>query len=444
MLSQMNIAEKLDSFFGVRERGSSIRTEVRAGIITFIAMSYILVVNPTMLTDAGMDWNAVFTATVISAATATLIMALYAKYPIAQAPGMGINAFFTYTVVIVLGYTWQQALAAVFMSGILFLLMSVGGLRKRILDAIPRDLRIAITAGIGCFIVFVGLQGSGIIVGNPSTLVMLGNLSDPKVMLAIFGIVFTVLLHLRKVNGSLLIGILATAILGMVIGIVEIPTAIVNIPAVPYFGAFIEGLETVSWDLQFAFVIISFLFVDFFDCAGTILAIGERAELLDDNGNLRDGNKALASDAVGTVLGATIGVSPVTSYIESSTGIESGGRTGIMTVVVGLLFLLALLFGPVLSVISFECTVAALILVGATMLAEIGKIEWEDPAVALTALMTILFMLFTYSITNGIGMGIIMYCLSMAATHRGKDVHPIIYIMALVFIMYFAIMTTFY
>lgn len=433
----MSIEQKLDGFFHITERNSSVKTEIRAGIITFLTMSYIMIVNPTIMAESGMVWSHVFTATAISAVAATLVMGLYAKYPIVQAPGMGINAFFTYTVVLTLGYTWEQALAAVFLSGILFLLMSIGGMRKKILETIPRDFRIAVTAGIGCFIAFVGLQGAGIIVPSP-TLVSLGDFSDPFVLLALFGIILTLALHFLRISGGLIFGILITAVVGIVFGLIDLPSSVVSMPAQPDIGAFLTGLRTADFDITYFMVILSFLFVSFFDSAGTILAVGDRAGLTNEKGEIQGGNRALTSDAFGSVVGACVGVSPVTSFIESTAGIESGGRTGLMAVVVAVLFAVTVFFGPVMSVITFQCTVGVLIVVGACMMSDIGKIDWKDPVIALTSMMTILMTVLTYSITNGIALGMITYCLGMVLTKRMRAVSPVLYVTAAVLVFYFA------
>ncbi len=434
----MDVKQSLDSYFGISERGSTLRRETSAGVATFLALAYILAVNPSILAAAGMDPSAVMTATILGSALACFIMALYAKLPIALAPGMGINAFFAFTVVVVMGYSWEQALAAVFVASLIFLLLSLGSLRVKILNAIPVNMRKAITAAIGTFICFVGLQGAGIIVGSDATLVALGDLTNSLVLLALGGIVLTSILFLKKVPGAILLGIVITAIVGMILGIVDVPANIFAMPAAPDFGAFWTGLTTATWDIKFVAVIISFLFVIFFDTAGTITSVGERAGMVDENGDLVNADKAMLADAIGSTAGAVIGVSPVTCYIESNVGVESGGRTGFVALIVGLLFLATLFLGPVFSVFSFPCTAAALLIVGALMMSEVRSIEWLKPEVAIAAFITIIMMLMTYSITDGIGFGIIMYCIGAIVVGRGKEVSPLMYGVSVLFIAYFA------
>ncbi len=435
----MTFAERVDSFFEISARKSTPAVEIRAGVVTFLSMCYAIVVIPTMLSDAGMTASHVFTAAILVSAAATAIMALYARYPIALAPSMSINAFFTYTVVVGMGYTWQQALAGVFISGSVFLLLSVGSLRQRIVHAIPSDLRLAISAGIGCFLLIIGLHGANVIVGNASTLVTLGDLTDPAVLLALAGIFLTVVLYLRKVTGSIFVGILITAAVGMVFGIIALPTAVFSLPAAPDAGAFITGLTTVTWDLQYVIVIISMLLVSFFDSTGTIMSVGQRAGLMNEDGNLKGGNRAFVSDAAGTMLGATLGVSPVGSYAESTTGIESGGRTGLMSLTVSLLFLAALFCWPLLSVFSYPCTVSALVIVAIVMMSGLKDLHWNDSVAVMTAVTTITFMMLTYSIADGLGFGILFYTVGMAAVGRRKEVSPILYGLAAVYLFYFAV-----
>lgn len=434
------LKERVDRFFGVSAKGSSVSTEIQAGIITFLAMSYILIVNPNIMSDAGMDWSSAFTATAISAAVGTAVMALYAKFPVALAPGMGINAFFSYTVVISMGYTWEQALGAVFLSGILFVLISVTGLRIRILDSIPINLRYAIITGIGLFIAFVGLNNSGIIVSDPSTLVTLGDLTSPLSMLAMICIASTLILHFLKVRGSILIGILITVAIGILTGVLGVPSGIASVPVMPDAGAFLTGLATVEWSIPFITVIFSFLMVDFFDTAGTLFAVGRQANIIGDDGKLQNVSRALTADAGATMISAVVGSTPVTSYVESTAGIDSGGRTGLMTLVVAIMFVVALFLAPLFSVVTAQCTVAALLLVGAAMMINISKIDWKDGVVAVSSFLTIIMMVLTYSITNGIAIGFIVYCLGMAVTGRIRETGLMVPVMALMFVLYFVIM----
>ena len=427
---------KLDAFFGITEKGSTVNREVYAGVITFLAMAYILAVNPMILSAAGMSRDATFTATAVASAIACIVMALYARFPVALAPGMGINAFFAFTVVLSVGYTWQEALAASFVAGLVFMLITFTGLRKKILDAIPEEMRAGIAAGIGGFIIFVGLQSSGVIVGNPSTLVMLGNILDPKFLLAMFGIIVTVILYIRKVKTTFIIGIVTTAAAGILAGIISAPTGIVSVPDFSYLGAFAQGFSSIDIDMKFVAVVFSFLFVCMFDTAGTLLTVGKRAGLI-ENGSVIGGNKAFAADSVGMVAGAILGTSPVTSYVESTAGIEAGGRTGLMALTVGLLFLVALIFGPLFTTITAQCTMAVLIIVGFLMMTELAHIDYKDPVAVITAMSILFAMIFTYSITNGIGIGFIIYSLMKIFTGKARNINPYVAAFTVLFVVYF-------
>lgn len=446
--------------FNLEKKGTSIRTEIIAGITTFLAMAYILPVNSFMLGETGMPVAAVFLATALSAAIASIIMGLYANYPVALAPGMGVNAFFTYTVVLFgYGFTWQEALSAVLVSGVIFLIISVTGLRRKIIDAIPLGLKYAVGAGIGFFITFIGLKNAGIIVSNPATFVGLGELTHPTVALAVIGLVITVVLYARKVKSAIFIGIVATTIIGLVLGMLGVS----NMPA--YTGGDLGDLGAIKTTFGVAFMhlgkvlttkegwmaIFTFLFIDFFDTAGTLMAVGTQANLLDKEGKLVDGGKALMADSVGTVAGAVLGTSTVTSYIESSAGIETGGRTGLTSVVVGFLFLLSIVAYPLLSVVNgvfipesgivlSPVTSPALIMVGALMITSLRNIDWNDIAITISTFFTVIFMLLTFSIAEGIAIGFIFYPILMLATKRGKDVNPIMYGLMVLFILKFIFM----
>lgn len=434
----MTAAESLDRFFRITERGSTIRREVRAGAVVFLAMAYVLVVMPATLSDGtGMDSERVFSATALAAIVATLIMALYARYPIALAPAMGTNAFFTYTIIGNMGYSWQEALGAVFVSGVLFMLISVSGLRERIISALPKELRISVTAGIGAFLLLVGLNGSGIIVSDPSTLVTLGDLSDKAVVIALFGIALTVVLYVRKITGAIFIGIVVTAAIAMIFGVTPVPDAVVSVPEMPYAGDFWDGLLSVHWDITFVIVILSFLMVDFFDTTGTVMAVAKGAGAMDDDGDIRDGRKVFLSDGAGTAIGAAIGVSSVTCYAESTVGISAGARTGLAALTVACLFAVSLLFGPVFSVIDSTATVSAMFIVAAIMLSSLRDLDWGDMPSVMTAVATIGAMVFGYSITDGLGFGVIVYCICKAATGDWRKIHPLIYALAAVFVLYF-------
>ncbi len=428
----------MDKFFKVSERNSTIGTEIVAGITTFLAMAYILFVNPATLSATGMDFNAVFVATGLAAAIGTAIMGLYANLPIAQAPGMGMNAFFAYTVVLGMGYSWQQALAGIMVSGIIFVVLSLTGARKAIIAAIPASLKYAVGTGIGFFIAFIGFQNAGIIVDNPAVLVGLGDITSGNALLAIIGLVITFVLYVRKVKGSIFLGMIATAIIGMFMGLVELPTAVFSMPPsiAPTFAAAFGEFGSI-WTPEFLVVIFTFLFVDFFDTAGTILAVGFGAGLVNKEGELVNAEKALLSDSLATVIGAVLGTSSVTSYIESLTGVEEGGKTGLTALTTAVLFLLALFFSPLLVVVTSAVTAPALIMVGALMIQSFGHIEWDDIAITIPSFVTVIMMILAYSIAEGIAFGFIAYTVLMVATNRGKQVSPIMYGLTVFFFLHF-------
>lgn len=431
--------EAVAGFFRIKERNSTFSREIVGGITTFLAMAYILFVNPSILAATGMSQDGVFLATALAAAFATLAMALIANLPIGLAPGMGLNAFFTFTLVFGMGVTWEKALAAVFVSGILYLIISLVGIRKKIVNAIPQSLKYAVGAGIGFFIAFVGLQGAGIIVTDGATLVTLGDLSNPTVLLAIFGIVLTIVLLSLKIKGGILLGILGTAIVGVVMGLF-------GVGGMPVYGGVISG--NIGFDGVFGKVfgelgwvltsgvgwvaILSFLFVDFFDTAGTLLSVTNQMDFLTE----KDIDKANIVDATSTVVGSVLGTSTTTSYIESLAGTAAGARTGFASIITGLLFVLAIFFAPLLSIITPAVTASALVIVGVMMTKSLGKIEWEHLPVAIGAFITIIFMILTYSISNGIGFGFIAYVIAMVASKKGKQVSPILYGVGIAFVIY--------
>lgn len=453
--------EKLSAFFKIQERGSNVKTELLAGLTTFLAMAYILPVNAQMLAQTGMPYGGVFLATALSAFIATLIMGLLANYPVALAPGMGINAFFTFTVVFGYGLSYQAALAAVFISGILFLLISIGGLRKIVIDAIPAGLKIAVGAGIGFFITFIGLTNAGIIVDDPATLVALGDFSNPAVLLAIFGLIVAVVLFVSGNKFSIIIAIGSTAVVGLILGLVGVE----YMPA--YSSDSLGGLWEGITDIGFSFVggfgelfsspeafliIFTLLFVDFFDTAGTLIGVGKEANLLNEEGELLEGNKPLLADSIGTVVGAALGTSTVTSYVESTTGIEQGGRTGLTAVTVALLFLVSILLYPLLSVVNgvvvgfnaFDepiiyspVTAMALIMVGALMIRQLKDLDWNDQTVVIPTFLTIIFMVLSYSIAEGIAIGFIFYPITMIAAKRTKEINPVMWGLLVVFVLRF-------
>lgn len=459
----------INDFFKIEEKGSTFRKELLAGLTTFLAMAYILFVNSNVLSVTGMKPGPVFTATAIAAIVGTLIMGIYANYPVALAPGMGMNALFAYTITSASGYnfTWQEALAAVFISGLIFLAISFTGVREKVINAIPQDLKYAVGAGIGLFIAFIGLKGAGIVsydpyaLDKPSNVVpILGDLSSPLVLLAIIGLAITVILYVLKVPAAVFLGIILTSIVGIVwraileasgkaalaAGLPLLPDKIIKLPDAPYFGEFIKGFGSYDWgnfESIFTFIIVIFtlLFLDFFDTAGTLVSVGERSGLLDEEGKLKDSGKALAADAVATVVGATVGTSTTTSYVESLSGIEVGGRTGLTAVFVALFFFIALFFSPLLSVVTTSVTAPALIFVGILMSTQLGKVNWNDIAIAIPAFITIIIMPLAYSISTGIAVGFIFYPISMLAAKRYKEVSITMYILSLVFLAYFIVTT---
>jgi len=447
----MSWSEKLDSFFKISEHGSTVRTEIIAGFTTFMTMAYIIFVNPAILSQTGMPFAPLVTTTVIATAFATIIMGLYAKKPYALAPGMGLNAFFTYTVVIVMGYTWQVALAAVFIEGLIFIALSVTKVRTMVANAFPASLKYAIGAGIGLFLAIIGLENAHIVVGNPATLVGLGNILAPDVLVALFGLALTIILFVNRVKGALLWGILASTLVAVVWSTIDpnaastlypagfsLPSSPVSLPASPAPIALqmdFQGLLTAGA----IGVIFSFFMVDFFDTLGTVTGLSAKVGDLDENGNIPEKplTRMLLTDALGTTFGALMGTSTVTTYIESAAGVEEGGRTGLTSVVVALLFSIGLFITPIVGLVPAAATAPALILVGLFMLSNMKHVNFDDYALYIPAFVTLIVMPFTYSISNGIGAGIITYVITMLATKRWKEISPLMYILAIVFALYF-------
>ena len=434
----------LEKLFKLKKNNTNVRTEVIAGITTFLTMAYILAVNPAMLGQTGMPIQSVFLATALASAIATLIMGLAANYPVALAPGMGINAFFTYTIVITLGYSWEAALAAVFVSGLLFLAITLSGIRKHIINAIPKNLKLAFGAGIGFFIAFIGLQNAGLIVDNPATLVGLGSLRDPSAVLAIFGIVVTIALLSKKVKAAVFYGLVITALAGVSLGLLgitgmpELPNAVLSFDFdMPTLGVFVNGFKELFSNWNWILVVFTLLFIDFFDTAGTLVAVANRTNLIDEKGELENVDKALLADSLGTVAGAMLGTSTVTSYIESAAGVEVGGKTGLTAVVTSFMFVLSIFFAPLLVAITGAVTAPALIIVGILMAQQLGSIEWDDFPVAASSFVAIVFMILAYSISEGIAMGFIVYAITMLFSGRRKEVPNMIWFLMLIFIGHF-------
>lgn len=441
-------ASALDRYFKLTDNKTDVKTEVIAGLTTFITMAYILFVNPDMLAITGMDFNAVFMATCISAAIGTLIMGFYANIPFAQAPGMGLNAFFTFGVVLHLGYTWEQALAIVFISGLLFILFTVTGLRTAIIEAIPNSLKNAIGGGIGLFIALIGFKNAGIVIADEATLVAMGSFQDPKVLLALIGLIITGFLMIKKVKGSILIGIFLTMLIGIPMGVTDTSVALdfsFNIQPTLFKmdlpGLFNAGdLGIVAAITSVATVVISFALVDMFDTIGTLIGTATKANMLDEEGNLPNMDKALLADAIATAVGALLGTSTVTTYVESAAGVAEGGKTGLTAVTTGVMFILSIFLAPFALMVPAQATAPALIIVGVLMMGTVTKINFDDFSEALPAFFTIALMPFTYSIANGIAGGLIFYLVAKIATGKAKEVHTTVYILVILFIMKFTIL----
>ncbi|WP_050636262.1 NCS2 family permease [Candidatus Stoquefichus sp. SB1] len=433
----------LEKIFKLKEKGTTVKTEILAGVTTFLAMAYILAVNPQMLGETGMSVQGVFLATAISSAVATIVMGLLANYPVALSAGMGVNALFTYTICFSMGLSYQGALACVFVSGIIFLIISITGLRKMIINAIPAQLKLAIGAGIGFFIAFIGLKNAGIIVASEATAVALGNLKDPAVILAVFGILITIVLLAKKVPAAVFYGLLITAVAGVVAGLCgikgmpQLPSGIVSVDFdFSLIGAFASGMEELLAHPSCLVAIFSLLFVDFFDTAGTLVAVTNRANLIDENGELENVDKALLADSIGTVFGATMGTSTVTSFVESTSGVEVGGRTGLTAITTGILFLLSVFFSPLLSCVTSAVTAPALVVVGILMAQQLKGIDWDNIVYAASGFMTVIFMILAYSISDGIAIGFITYALTMVGVGKAKEVKPIVWVLVLCFVVF--------
>ena len=399
----------------------TLRKEVIGGITTFLTMAYILAVNPSILSETGMDAGAVFTTTCLSAVVGTLVMAIYAKLPFALAPGMGLNAFFAFTVVLTMGYSWQFALTAVLIEGIIFILLTVTGLRQHIVNAIPLVMRRAISPGIGLFIAFVGLKGAGIVTSSESTFITLGNMHDPAVLLGIFGIVFTAAMLVRRVTGALLLGILITTIVGIPLGITNYTGIFSTPPSItPILWQF-EWHNILTVDM--IVVVLTFLFIDMFDTIGTLIGVSNRAGMVDDDGNVKNLNQAFMADAIGTTVGAILGTSTVTTYVESASGVNAGGRSGLTSLTAALCFAVALLFAPLFLAIPDQATAAALILVGVMMMYDVRKVDFSDYVTGTPCFICIVMMPLTYSISDGILLGVISYVLIhlLSGTMKDKD-----------------------
>lgn len=428
----------LKNYFKLSENNTTVRTEILAGFTTFMTMAYILAVNPDILSATGMDKGAVFTATALASLIATLVMALYAKLPFALAPGMGLNAFFAFTVVLGMGHSWQFALTAVFLEGLVFIALTAFNIREMIVNSIPNNMKHAISVGIGLFIAFIGLKNAGIIVSSPATFVTLGDITNvtdnPGAVVALLALILTGVLLALKVKGALLIGILVGTAIGLPFGVTHLPSSLeVTPPSLsPIFMKF-EWAQILTFDMLI--VVFTFLFVDMFDTVGTLIGVSSKANMLDKNGNVPRVKQALMADAIGTTCGAMLGTSTVTTYVESAAGVSEGGRTGLTSLTVAVLFFLALFLSPVFLMIPGAATAPALILVGAMMMTPIKNIDFDDYTESIPVFLTIIMMPLTYSISEGIMFGLLSYVILKLLTGKFKDITIVTAVLAVLFML---------
>ena len=432
----MQLYETIQRYFQLKEHRTDVRTEVLAGATTFLSMAYITVVNPAILSDAGMDFGAVFVATCLAAAVGSLIMGVWANYPIAQAPGMGQNAFFTYGVVLGLGHTWEAALGAVFVSGIIFVILSLLPVREWLINAIPRNLKLGISAGIGLFLGFIALKNAGVVSDNPATLVALGDLTSPGAFICLAAFALIAALTARGITGAVIIGMLIATILGIVSGVSEYKGLISTPPSVDPVLFKFDLLAVL--DISMVTVVVTMLLVDVFDTAGTLVGVASRADLLDEEGKLPRLGRALISDSTATVVGGLVGTSSTTSYIESAAGVESGGRTGLVAVTVSALFLLCLFLAPLAQTIPAFATAAALLFVACIMARSLADLDWDDLTESAPAIVCALGMPLSFSIADGIGLGFITYVAVKVMSGRAADCPIAVYVVAAIFLGKFA------
>ncbi|WP_019542624.1 NCS2 family permease [Selenomonas bovis] len=438
MKSQTTSSGFLARYFKLAEKQTTVKTEILAGLTTFIALAYIIFVNPNILSEAGIPKDAAIASTIWIAALSTMVMGVVANYPVALAPGMGLNAFFAYYVCGTLGLHWTVALGAVFFSGVLFLILTVSHIRQAIINAVPQNLRVAIGVGIGLFIAFIGLKGTGLIVPDKATFIGLGHVTQPTTLLSLFGLVLTGALMARKVQGSILIGIVATTLLSMCLGYSPVPHGISDIvsTSMPHMGETFGKLDIVgAWNYGIVSIIFTFTVVELFDNMGTLIGLTSKAKLVKPNGEIENLDRALTTDAVGTICSSVFGTSTVTSYIESAAGIAAGGKTGLTAVTVSICFLIALLFAPLVGLVPGFATAPPLILVGALMMQEVGKINFADFSDALPAFLTIVMMPLTGSIANGFAFGFVSYAFMKTAVGKYKEVSWIMWLVSLAFVI---------
>lgn len=439
----------LDNYFNFKENGTDFKTEILAGITTFLAMAYILGVNPTMLAEGGMPASGVFFATALSSGIACIIMGIVSKYPVGLAPGMGLNALFTYTIILEMGNTWETALAAVFVSSIVFLIITVSGLREKILNIIPNDLKLGIGAGIGFFLAFLGLKSCGIITSDPSTFVTMGSLLYPPALLALIGILITLIFYVQKVPAAVFFGLLATAIIGLIFTFLGFGAGDMLMPSIPkqiitlnmdttLVGGFSRGFGQLFSNIpNLIIMIFSLVFVTFFDTTGTLMTVGRQCGFVDEDGNAKGIEKAFLSDALAGIIGSVCGTSTVTAYIESATGIGIGGRTGLTAIVTGILFILSIFISPlILSLFTSSVTAAALVIVGILMVSQLREVNWNSLVISASVFMTIIIMILSYSISIGIAWGFLIYALGTIAKGRYKEMGLGIWILAIIFLLY--------
>ncbi|WP_458403820.1 NCS2 family permease [Methanobrevibacter sp.] len=439
----------LNKIFKLNEKNTDVKTEILAGITTFLAMSYILGVNPTILSAAGMPLEGVFIATAIASGIACIVMGLLSNYPIGLSAGMGLNAIFTYTIVLEMGLSWQAALAAVFLSSVAFLIITIVGLRELVLNAINDDLKKAIGCGIGFFLAFLGLSNAGIIVSDPSTIVSLANLTSPHIVLALLGIAITLILYLRKIPAAVFLGLVITAIIGVIFTALGYTDSAGIMPSLPaqwvsfnfdfsLFGGFIQGFGELFKNIPSLIVIIfSLLFVTFFDTTGTLIPLSKECGNVKEDGSIEGINNAFLSDAIGGIIGAIFGSSTVTAYVESATGIGIGGRTGLTAIIVGILFILSIFIAPaVLALFTPSVTASALVIVGILMFTQIKDIEWDSSRIAASVFITIIMMLLTYSISLGIAFGYLVYNIGTIASGKMRELTLVDGLLFVLFIVY--------
>lgn len=424
-----------NKFFELKKNNTTVKTEVIAGATTFMTMAYILAVNPSILSDAGMDKSALFTATALSAILATLVMAFVAKLPFALAPGMGLNAFFAYTVVLTMGYSWEFALTAVFLEGVIFIILTLLNIREMIVDAIPKNLKHAISVGIGLFIAFIGLQNAGIIINNDSVLVGLGDMNSHKVWVALFGIISTGVFLIRKIRGALLIGIISSTVLALILGVTQLPDGgLLSLP--PSLGPIFFKIEFHNiFTMDMVLILLTFLFLDMFDTVGTLVGVAAKAGMLTKEGQVPRVKQALFADAIGTTVGSLLGTSTVTTFVESASGVAEGGRTGLTALSTAILFFIALFFAPLFIMIPGAATAPALFIVGLMMLSPIKNINFNDYTEAIPAFFTIIMMPLSYSIAEGIVFGILSYVILKVFTGKFKDITVVMYVLAVLFFL---------